>query len=242
MERLLAAAQARRDEATSVKTFDEMICSILLDRTGTKHFIVCMALSALIVEHCSTSVREHVANILDVCLFSESKTATEVSDVFMSSFTGRRTRGTYRRYTFEVSCTLEVWMAARVREFDELAGLQSDVVSEECLIESVKKKESTDFWRLQLRNEHDTNDYRVFRKKISRKTPFDKLDVLEGKESEALIKIWTFFRMRSYPGACEQYVKSLAQVTALFGSPFCDVIVLAELPKLYCEYYEVLCA
>lgn len=242
MDRLSAAVEARGEDRRPVVGFDGMVRAALLDQTGEAHFLLCLAFAALVAEHCPAT-REHVAATLDVLLFSDFLNASEGEGAF-SSLTGRALRGKCSGFTVTASGAIEAWMATRARNFHArarsfCASGREPPVSPSSPSEARAAAESAGeatFWRVEIR--FDAGEFWASRRRRRRATPHAALVVAEGRETEAVHRLWKFFKWRDlHPGNYGEYVKVFARAASVFGPAFCEA-VRGRLFEYFTEYRE----
>ena len=241
--RLDAAIAARREiNDASIQTFDALVQEVLLDRTGTRHMVLCLALNSLISHQCP-KIGETLEKALNTALCSQSMTHVqnpENEPAALSSLTGRRVSETkVESWSFEVSPEIETWMANLFRRALEsmktVTGGQSkfDTPGSMCL------QGRATVCRVTVSPEPRGGDFCVTCKTYTRATPHVKFLVAKGREARALQCLWNFYQSNPHPGRAEDYVKSMSEATVAFGPNMRDVVP-DMLANIYAEYVDIL--
>ena len=233
--RLDAAIAARSDNDAPVHTFDALITEVLLDRSGTRHLILCLSLNCILSHQCQ-NVGKILGRALDTALCSQSMTQTqnpENEPGNLSSLTGRRIRETkVETWSFEVSPELEAWMTKLFR-----CALESDQERLEDLKNLEELEGRATVCRVTVSPEPHGDDFCVTCKTYTRATPRT-IFVVAKEKTRALQCLWNFYRQIHTPDA-EDYVKHMSEATAAFGPDARDAVANL-LPKIYAEYSEIL--
>lgn len=240
--RLDATIAARRGNDAPIQTFDALVQEVLLDRTGTRHLVLCLALNSLISHQCP-KIGETLGRVINTALCSQDMTHAqnpENEPGALSSITGRRVRETkVESWSFEVSPELETWMTNLFRlalesmKTDEDGKSRFDPAVSTCL------QGRATVCRVTVSPEPRDGDFCVTCKTYTRTMPNTNFLVASGREARALQCLWNFYQSNPHPGRAQDYVKSMSEATVAFGPNMRDVVPNL-LPKIYTEYVEIL--
>ncbi len=234
MSRLDTAVAARVGETPAPATFDALIRSVLLDATGVRHLVLCLAFNSLVAHHCP-KIGDRLLRVLNTVLCSEDARSRS-HPAAVSTLTGRRARKGGVAWDFKASPVLEAWMADRFRGLDD--PRVPPVPPGEDIRRAVRCPGVATVWRVTVRPVPERADMCVSYKTHTRKTPQTEVIAAVGREDNAVRKLWDFYSFSAHPAAVKEYVSALREAALAFDPRLRDEVPKL-LPGLYAAYLEV---